>query len=110
MIEAITTKAQLAAFEAAIKTAAEAAMQYANTDDGGTSNFDTCYIRITIPKRLRDQSSLHFMQGWGMFRNSWSVSELPAHGQGYMRTRMAEAAAASLRAAGYAATVRYEID
>lgn len=110
MIEAITTQKQLAALEAAIKAASEAAMQHANTEDGGTSNFDTCYIRISIPKRLRDQSSLHFMQGWGLYRDSWSIRELPTYGQGNMRTRMAEAAAKSLCAAGYRATVRYEID
>lgn len=110
MIEAITTKAQLAALEAAVKTASEAAMQHADTEDGGTSNFDTCYIWLSIPKRLRDQSSLHFSEGWGLYRGSWSISELPAHGQGNMRTRMAEAAARSLCAAGYRATVRYEID
>lgn len=110
MIEAITTQKQLAALEAAVKTASEAAMQHANTEDGGTSNFDTCYIRLRIPKRLRDKSQLHFFKGWGLFSDSWSILELPAHGQGNMRTRMAEAAAKSLCAAGYHATVRYEID
>lgn len=110
MIEAITTLKQLAALEAAVKTASEAALQCSNTEDGGTCNFDTCYIRISIPKRLRDRSQLHFMQGWGLYRDSWSINELPTHGQGNMRARMAEAAAKSLRAAGYNATVRYEMD
>lgn len=110
MIEAITTLKQLAALEAAVKAASEAAMQYADTEDGGTCNFDTCYIRVSIPKRLRDKSQLHFYEGWGMFRGCWSIRELPAHGQGNMRTRMAEAAAKSLCAAGYHGTVRYEID
>lgn len=110
MIDAITTLKQLAALKAAVKNASEAAMQHANTEDGGTSNFDTCYIRLCIPKRLRDKSQLHFYKGWGLFRDSWSIQELPAHGQGNMRTRMAEAAAKSLCAAGYNATVRYEID
>lgn len=110
MIEAITTLKQLAALEAAVKAASEAALHYSNTEDGGTCNFDTCYIRISIPKRLRDRSQLHFMQGWGLYRDSWNISELPTHGQGNMRTRMAEAAAQSLRAAGYNATVRYEMD
>ena len=110
MIEAITTLKQLAALEAAVKATSEAALQYSNTEDGGTCNFDTCYIRISIPKRLRDRSQLHFMQGWGLFRDSWSINELPTHGQGNMRTRMAEAAAKSLCAAGYNATVRYEMD
>lgn len=110
MIEAITTQKQLAALEAAVKAASEAAMPHANTEDGGTSNFDTCYIRLRIPKRLRDKSQLHFYKGWGLFRGCWSIQELPAHGQGNMRTRMAEAAAKSLCAAGYHAIVRYEID
>lgn len=110
MIEAITTLKQLAALEAAVKTASEAALQYSNTEDGGTCNFDTCYIRISIPKRLRDKSQLHFRQGWGLYRDCWSIGELPTHGQGNMRTRMAEAAAKSLCAAGYKATVRYEMD
>lgn len=110
MIEAITTKAQLAALEAAVKAASEAAMQHSNTEDGGTSNFDTCYIRLSIPKRLREQSCMHFSDGWGLFRGCWSIRELPANGQGNMRTRMAEAAAQSLRDAGYNATVRYEMD
>lgn len=110
MIEAITTLKELAALEAAVKAASEAALQHSNTEDGGTCNFDTCYIRISIPKHLRDKSQLHFRQGWGLYRDSWSIDELPTHGQGNMRTRMAEAAAKSLCAAGYKATVRYEID
>lgn len=110
MIEAITTLKELAALEAAVKVASEAALESRDTEDGGTCNFDTCYVRIKIPKRLRDKSQLHFMQGWGLYRDSWSINELPTHGQGNMRTRMAEAAAESLRAAGYNATVRYEID
>ena len=88
MIEAITTQKQLAALEAAVKTASKAAMRHTDTEDGGTSNFDTCYIRLRIPKRLRDKSQLHFYEGWGLFRGCWSIRELPAHGQGNMRIRI----------------------
>ncbi len=111
MIEKITTKKELAALEAAIKAASEAAMQHANTEDGGTSNFDTCVLGVAIPKHLREQTSLRlFKCTWGLHRGWYFVHDIPHLGQGNMRTRMAEAACNSLRAAGYRASVSYNID
>lgn len=59
MITTITTKAQLAALEAAVNAAADKARELCDTEDGGTCNFDTCVLNIKIPKKLREATSLH---------------------------------------------------
>ena len=109
-IEAITTKKQMAALEAAIKTAASKAAALANTEDGGTCNMDTCIIRIKIPKRLREQSSLRLMPCSGFWRGYYFVHDIPSNGCGNRNTRQAEAASKSLCEAGYHSSVYYQID
>lgn len=111
MIEQITTLKQMAALEAAVKAASQKAMQLKDTDDNGTCNFDACIIKIKIPKRLRDASSLKLSQcSYGVFRGWYFIYDLPLYGQANMRTRMAEAAADSLCEAGYNAHVYYAMD
>lgn len=111
MITTITTKAQLAALEAAVKIASDKAHELCDTEDGGTCNFDTCVLRITIPKRLREASSLKLDRcTWGYYRGCYFMQDIPQNGCGNRRTRQAEADEQSLRAAGYDAHVYYEVD
>lgn len=110
MIEAITTKAQLADFVAAVKAAASKARELADTEDGGTCNMDSCVVRITIPKRLREASGLRLFAGWGIYEGYWHLQDIPSNGCGNRNTRQQEAAAEYLRAAGYNASVRYQMD
>lgn len=110
MIEAITTKAQLADFVAAVKAAAAEAAKLADTEDGGTCNMDSCVVKIDIPKRLRDASGLRLFAGWGLYKGYWHLQDIPSDGCGNRNTRQQEAAAKYLQAAGYNATVYYEVD
>lgn len=111
MITTITTKAQLAALEAAVNAAADKARELCDTEDGGTCNFDTCVLNIKIPKKLREATSLHLDKcTWGYYRGCYFVQDIPHNGCGNRRTRQAEAAEQSLRADGYDAHVYYEMD
>lgn len=111
MITTITTKAQLAALEAAVKEACNKAQELSDTEDGGTCNFDTCILNIKMPKKLREATSLHITRiTWGYYKGLYFVQDIPQNGCGNRRTRQAEAAEQCLRAAGYDAHVYYEVD
>lgn len=96
--------------ERALMNADKAAMQFANSEDFGTCNFDTPVIRIKATEK--QMASLDYKvikvdeKGW---RDCWFVF-LPLMGQANRRTRMAEAAARSLIADGFEAGVYYQMD
>lgn len=98
--------------ETAIMNASKAAEAYAYTEDGGTCNFDSPAIRVKAT--ARQMAMLDFsVTKWGRRLpdgSTWYVINMPLSGQGNRRSRMAEAAADSLRAQGYEACVCYQMD
>lgn len=111
MIKEIKTKAQLVAFNEALQRANKAAQRYADTEDGGTCNFDTCVINLKIYKKFRDLTEYPLRKTYGgrVWQGWWFV-DITLCGQGNRRTCMAEAAATSLKADGYDASVWYGAD
>lgn len=103
---------ELDALEAAICKAEAAAQKYADTEDGGTCNFDTPIIKVKATERQLAQMD------WQVFKvgkrqpdgGTWYQILINLSGQGNRRTRMAEAAAKSLQESGYNASVYYEVD
>lgn len=88
-----------------------AARELENTEDGGTCNFDTPVIKLeNADKKRLAQLEWHVKpieeRGW---KDCYFVF-ITLSGQGNRRTRMAEAAAKSLKANGWDASVYYEMD
>lgn len=66
------------------------AQQFANTEDGGTCNFDACYIRVPGMR----ESTAESIGGVILFTTRWHGRTLHiqgTEGQGNRRTTMAEA-------------------
>ena len=80
----------VALIQKAVKEAIQHAQQFADTDDGGTCNFDACYIRVTGMR----ESTANSIGGVSLFTTRWHGRTLHLNGtlgQGARRTRMAEA-------------------
>jgi len=98
----------------ALKKAKEAAQAYANTEDGGTCNFDSPaidYRKMHMSKAKAEEAIT--AAGLRCFEwNSWAGKRLVVCGigSGQGRTRMAEAAYESLKADGIAVTMYYQMD
>lgn len=96
--------------EQALVKAKNAMMEYADTEDGGSCNFDTPVIRINATERQMAMLDYRVVKvderGW---RGWWFVF-LPLMGQANRRTRMAEAACKSLKESGFEASVYYQLD
>lgn len=104
------TRKELDALEYALAKANQAAKLFANSEDGGTCNFDTPIINIKATQK--QVASLDFELSkctWGLYKGWWFV-DLPLYGQGNRRTRMAEAIAKSLNESGFNARVYYQVD
>ena len=114
MIKEVKTKAQLVAFNEALQRANKAAQRYADTEDGGTCNFDMVTLKIKIPKKFIQYISVKlekmYARDWGRLWRGYYLVDIPLSGQGNRRTRMAEAACESLKAAGYNAMMFYQCD
>lgn len=107
----MTTK-EIDALEMAIAKAEKEAQKYANTEDGGTCNFDTPMVKVKATERQLAQmdwrcSKVGKRQPDG---GTWFEVWINLDGQGNRRTRMAEAAAKSLQQSGYNASVFYSMD
>jgi hypothetical protein len=106
------TAKEVDALEMAILKAEQDAQKYANTEDGGTCNFDAPAIKIKATEKQLACMDWRVMK-WGKRcedGRTWFVVWLNLSGQGNRRTRMAEAAAESLKASGYETTVYYQMD
>ena len=97
-----------------LKAAAEAAGAFADHDDGGTSNLDCLmlsfprYEEIKI-KAAAKRAGLTVSAGRCMKQKIYRI--MPPHGgQGYRRTKQAEAMAEVMRSRGYEASVWYQMD
>ena len=110
MPETLDTQALRAAFIAAN----DAAIAAEPGDDVGSCNFDTCTIRL--PHRLKAQVE-EAAKGTGMRARAedwigqcFFLSASVSGGQGFSRTRIAEAIRDALRGRGFDALVYYQMD
>ena len=114
MKETIKTKKELNELNQALINAVNAAAMLDDTEDGGTCNLDMVTLKIKIPKKLTQYISVKLekmlARDWGRLWKGYYLVDIPLSGQGNRRTRMAEAACGSLRAAGYDAQVYYQCD
>lgn len=84
--------------------------QHMGTDDGGTSNFDAPLIILPGWNQKKVEAA---MKEAGVVCTLWNKSYvfcIRGTGQGYTRTRAAEAARDYLKERGYAAGVYYQMD
>jgi hypothetical protein len=99
----------------ALKRADKAALAVANTEDGGTCNFDTPLIKLprwktSEIKEVSEKSGIEIgdqLSGW---HKGYRFVDTTKHGQANCRTRMAEAAYHSLEADGYDVCMYYQMD
>lgn len=96
----------------ALIAARAAANLHANSEDGGTCNFDCVVLRLTaaggVVEVAKEIGLRTFIGNWSqMGRYVWLHF---GHGQGNRNTRMAEAAFKSLTAAGLPVTMYYQMD
>lgn len=114
MKETIKTKGELNELNQALINAVNTAAMLDDTEDGGTCNFDMVTLKIKIPKTFIQYISVKlekmYVRVWGRLWKGYYLVDIPLSGQGSRRTRMAEAACSSLRAAGYDARVYYQCD
>ena len=114
MKETIKTKKELNELSEALINAVNAAAMLADTEDGGTCNLDMVTLKIKIPKKFTQYISVKLekmlTRDWGRLWKGYYLVDIPLSGQGNRRTRMAEAACESLKAAGYNAQVYYQCD
>lgn len=114
MKETIKTKKELNELNQALLNAVNAAAMLADTEDGGTCNFDMVALKIKIPKKLTQYISVKLekmlARNWGRLWKGYYLVDIPLSGQGCRRTRMAEAACQALKDAGYDAQVYYQCD
>ena len=114
MKETIKTKKELNELNNALINAVNSAAMLDDTEDGGTCNFDMVTLKIKIPKKLIQYISVKLekmlARDWGRLWKGYYLVDIPLSGQGSRRTRMAEAACNSLKAAGYNAMMFYQCD
>lgn len=106
------TAKEFEALERALATANEAAQKYADTEDGGTCNFDALAIKVKATEKQMKWLDW-FTFKWGKRESdgkTWYVIELDYSGQGNRRTCMAEEACRSMKEQGYDAMVYYQMD
>lgn len=98
--------------EFALAKANQDSQKYADTEDGGSCNFDALAIKVkATPKQMAQLDWYTFKWGKrGLDGKTWYVVELDYSGQGNRRTRMAKEAMRSMGAQGYEATVYYQLD
>ena len=95
-------------------TSAARASVEANPEDGGTCNFDA--PALVLPRWNEELTKAAARAAgvgcftWKLYREKLFVFPLRIGGQGNSRTRAAEAAAESLKADGYNATMYYQMD
>lgn len=114
MKEKIKTKEDLNDLNNALLDAVNSAAMLDDTEDGGTCNFDSVTLRISIPAELAAETWVKLekmlARDWGRSWKGYYMVDIPLSGQGARRTRMAEAARDALKSAGYNAAVFYQCD
>lgn len=102
------TKEEVRLLKIAIDKAKDESMKFANSEDGGSCNFDTPVLSLKATKTQLQGLPLTKIT-YGLWKGDWFV-DLPLYGMGNRRTRMAEAIAHSLRESGFDASVYYQLD
>lgn len=114
MKETIKTKEELNELNQALLNAVNTAAMLDDTEDGGTCNFDSVTLKISIPAKLAAQAWVKLekmlVRNWGQLWRGYYMVDIPLSGQGSRRTRMAEAACNALKSAGYDAQMFYQCD
>jgi hypothetical protein len=101
---------------AALEQAKKAAQPYANTEDGGTCNFDSPVIdyRAMHMSKAKAEEAIRAAGlrcfDWKSYGGTRLVICGIGYGQGNRNTRMAEAAEKSLKAAGMETGMYYQMD
>jgi cell division GTPase FtsZ len=104
------------ALTAALEKAKEAALKYADTEDGGTCNFDSPTIdyRAMHMKKSKAEEAIKAADlrcfDWNGYGGIRLVVCGLGYGQGNRKTRMAEAAHESLKADGIECGMYYQMD
>jgi len=88
-----------------------------NSDDGGSCNFDSAYIRLQPRHGITDRmlEEIEGETGCGLYLQNHLgpclfVSPAMNRGQANVRSRMAEAIRTSLRSQGFNASMYYQMD
>ena len=114
MKETIKTKEELNELNQVLLNAVNTAAMLDDTEDGGTCNFDSVTLKISIPAKLAAQAGVKLekmlVRDWGRLWRGYYMVDIPLSGQGSRRTRMAEAACNALKSAGYDAQMFYQCD
>lgn len=104
------TEQELLDFERALSKAEQAAQKYNDTEDGGSCNFDTPIVRLNATRKQLASLDWVVEEIGNHLHKGWYFVGIKLSGQGNRRTRMAEAAAKSLKESGYEASVFYMVD
>lgn len=97
-----------------LKAAISYGLEHQGTDDGGTSNFDA--PTLSLPgwnKKLVEAAAEAAGCGcfvWNLWGSKSYVFSIRGTGQGYTRTKAAEAAKDYLKGLGYDAGMYYQMD
>jgi hypothetical protein len=97
-----------------LKIAKTIALEFINSEDGGTCNFDCPAIfwetkeEKKIIEEALTETSLYF-QKWDGIKNCYLIYGFLS-GQGNKRTRMAELFSQSLKISGYKTAIHYQMD
>lgn len=97
----------------ALIRAKDIALIYANSEDGGTCNFDNPAITY---KGMKKSLVIKAIEAAGLRAFDWKLGENylvisgGCFGQGNRRTRMAETMTESLKSSGYQAITYYQMD
>ena len=102
------TKEEVRLLSIALKKAQEESMKFADSEDGGSCNFDTPVLFLKATRKQLQGLPLTKID-YGSWKGGWFV-EIPIYGMGNRRTRMAEAIAKSLNESGFNAGVYYQLD
>lgn len=97
-----------------LKAALVYGLERKGTDDGGTSNFDAPTIRLPewdkqLVKAAAKAAGV-ICSEWTLWGDGSYVFSVPGVGQGYTRTKAAEAMSQYLREKGYDAGMYYQMD
>lgn len=93
-----------------LKAAAEVASPLADTDDGGTCNFDSAvlYLPRWVAQKTNQAIQAAGLRGWR--HSDGYILSVPVPRQGNARTRQAEAMRDYMRDLGYQTGMYYQMD